>query len=314
MGRVIMTDALQPHKPVRSPIPWFGGKCRQAKRIITHFPRHHTYVEPYGGAASVLLRKPPSPVEVYNDLDSGLVTFFRVLRDETMRTELIQRLDLTPYSREELYTCRDATGGSQVERAWRFVVIAGQSFSAESVGRGASWGYDRKGSHRGMAGNCSKWLSAIDRIPETATRLRMVQIEHRPALDVIGRFDTADTLFYLDPPYVSATRRNGEYAHEMTEADHAELVDALLGIDGMAVLSGYRTPVYEPLEAAGWERVEHRVHCHAAGRTRGTGMLGAGSASHHTRTECLWINPLAQDRREGAALGQQSLFPAEARA
>lgn len=277
--------------PIRSPIPWFGGKCRQAKRIITHFPAHHTYVEPYGGAASVLLAKPPSPVEVYNDLDSGLVNFFRVLRDEQLLGELVRRLDLTPYSREEFVACRDGHGAGQVERAWRFFVVALQGFSAIAVGQ--VWAYARGMSRRGMSGRVSKWLSAIDRLPEVAARLRMVQIEHRPALDVIERFDTPDTLFYLDPPYVPATRRSGEYAHEMTEADHVELVAALLDIDGMAVLSGYATPVYEPLEAAGWERVEYAAHCSAAGHTRGTGMIGAGSAAHQTRTECLWLNPQA---------------------
>lgn len=89
-----------------SPITWFGGKGMMASKILPYFPEHHTYAEPFGGGASMLFAKPPSPVEVYNDMDSGLVNFFRVLRDPEAFERFHHLAALTPYSREEYCHCR----------------------------------------------------------------------------------------------------------------------------------------------------------------------------------------------------------------
>src|SRR5690606_16389589 len=122
---------------------------------IPHFPPHHTYVEPFGGAANVLLNKPPSPVEVYNDIDSNLVTIFRVLRDHP--DELRRALELTPYSREEYVRCLGPLYGlDYVEKARRLIVRYRQTF--RGIGQKATpgqWGYSVTQSARGMASEVS---------------------------------------------------------------------------------------------------------------------------------------------------------------
>lgn len=113
----------------RSPIPWFGGKQKLADDIIAFFPAHDSYIEAFGGGASVLLSKPPVTLEIYNDRDGGLVLFFRVLRDQPEK--LVPLLELTPYSRGEWQICRETWQDpdlDEVERARRWFVVASQSF------------------------------------------------------------------------------------------------------------------------------------------------------------------------------------------
>jgi DNA adenine methylase len=142
-----------------------------------------------------------------------------------------------------------------------------------------------------MANAVSQWLSIIDMLPEIATRARSVQIEHGDWLDVLRSYDTPDTLFYMDPPFVRSTRRSGKYLHEMDDAEHRRLVKALLNIRGKALLSGYRSDIHEPLEEAGWERVDLPTVCYAVGRTRSTRLQGKGSLVGQFRTESIWISP-----------------------
>lgn len=273
----------------RSPIAWFGGKHRMAPFIASLLPPHRVYVEPFGGGASVLFAKRPSLVEVYNDLDSGLVNFFRVLRDPAQSAELRRRLELTPHSREEWCSSLAWREESEpVERARLWYTCCRQSFSGDV---GQSWSFSVLHSCRGRAGCVSQWQGAIDHLQDAANRLLRVQIEHRDALWVINQYDTEDTVFYIDPPYVSSTRRNGEYAHEMTDTDHETLIARLLTLRGQAVLSGYDHPIYAPLDAAGWRRCEREVACHAAARTRTSGLCGKGNAAHQRRTEVLWLTP-----------------------
>jgi len=276
---------------VAPPFPWLGGKARAAARLVSLLPPHRIYVEVFGGSAAVLLAKPPSPVEVYNDIDSGLVNFFRVLRDPE-RFERFRRLvELTPYSREEWEFCR-ATWEScsdDVERAWRWYVVARMSFGGVF---GASWGHTLLSSSRGMAEAVSRWLSGVEGLPEVAVRLLRVQVENRDFRELFPLYDTPDTLWFCDPPYVPETRRDGEYRHEMALADHEDLVRLLLGIRGSAVLCGYRHEVYRPLEEAGWVRYDWPAVCSVVGRTRLTGLLGDGSASAaQPRVESVWVGP-----------------------
>jgi len=239
---------------------------------------------------SVLLAKPPSPVEVYNDRDGDLVHFWRVVRDPEQFERLVLRLSLTPYSRAEWQWSRDTYAAVQdpVERAARWYVAVRMSFSAHAH----AWSYSVTHSVRGMSSAISKYLSAIEYLPAVHARLKRVQIECGDWREVVDRYDNQQTLFYLDPPYVPETRRSGEYRYEMSIADHEALVERLLALRGAAVLSGYMHPVYRPLEQAGWRRITRTVPCSAVGRTRLTGVIGKSSTDErHWRQECLWIGP-----------------------
>ena len=277
---------------MRSIITYYGGKGHSWRRIIPHFPSHHTYVEPFGGAASVLLNKSPSAVEVYNDIDSNLVTIFRVLRDHP--DELRRALELTPYSREEYVRCLGPLDGlDDVEKARRLIVRYRQVFG----GRGQTatpgrWCYSVTASSRGMAGRVSGWLSTIDAVlPAVVERFRQVQIENLPWQDIIRRYDTPETLFYCDPPYLLSTR-NGHvgYEYEMTVEEHREMAEALNGVKGHVVLSGYASPEYDEWYV-GWERVEFGVTVSA--------RLNKGR-SRDRRKEVLWIKPAVQTGKRGA--------------
>ena len=264
-----------------------------AKKLLPLVPKHRIYVEVFGGGASLLLSKEPSLVEVYNDLDAGLVNLFRVIRDPDLFAEFHRRVQLIPYSRGEFYRYRELWWSGQapadpVENAVAFFVIARQSFGGLF---GRSWSMSVSASRRGMASTVSRWLSAIDLLPEVAERFLRVQIECLDWRRLLPIYDTAETFFYLDPPYLPSTRKAGQYTHELSESDHEDLVDALLALKGKALLSGYANTLYTKLEAAGWRRRDFATVCFAAGRTRAFGIRGPGSATAKApRTETVWAN------------------------
>ena len=145
-----------------------------------------------------------------------------------------------------------------------------------------------------MSATCSRWLAAVDALPAICARLKRVQVEQQDFRIILERYDTPDTLFYLDPPYAASTRKSGNYAHELTDADHAALVDALLKLKGKALLSGYPNALYDRLVVAGWQRVQWKTVSFAAARTRATGIQGEGAATRlQARTECAWISQTA---------------------
>lgn len=248
-------------KTLRPPVKWHGGKHYLASRIIALFDDHTTYVEPFGGAASVLLNKPPAPVEVYNDLDAKITRLFRVLRDHG--DEFRRRLSLTPYSEVEFDAALDPSD-DDIELARRDFARWRMSLG----GRGDSFSYTLHRVRRGMADVVSGYLSMIDeQLPAIIERLRTVQIMNRPAVDVIKAWDSPTTLVYADPPYLHETRSEGTrnvYDHEMSEDDHRELADVLNACKGKVIISGYPSPLYEELYG-GWNQIVTEVANHAAG-------------------------------------------------
>lgn len=276
-------------KTIRPPVKWHGGKHYLAKRIVALLPDHHTYVEPFGGGASILLNKPPALVEIYNDLDRGLVNLFWVLRNHG--AALCQALTLTPYSEEEFMlestadktAARAMTSAEAIEQARSDFVRWRQSIG----GRGDSFSCTLHRVRRGMADVVSGYLSAIDEVlPAVIERLRRVQILCRPALDVILKWDSPETLFYCDPPYVHSTREGGSraaYGHEMTDSEHEGFADALRACSGAVVLSGYDSELYRELYR-GWRRVTFEVANHAA-----------GGKTKRRMTECVWIKDVLSD-------------------
>ncbi len=294
LGEEFLAGIPQPSRPM-APFQWVGGKGNLARWILRYLPRGHIYVEPFAGAASVFWHLPePYPVEVLNDLDNRIVNLYRVLQDRDKFRELLHRLIWTPYSRAEfaraLEVLRDP-GADEVSRAWAFFVAQNQGFGgvANTVG---NWGRSLTLSRRGMSSHTNGWRGRLKLLTYWHERLSRVQIDSVDALRAIRYWDTSDTVFYIDPPYVLDTRANKKiYSNELGLDDHQRLVDTLLQIKGKIVLSGYDHPVYWPLEKAGWVKVVRKTACYATGRTRASGIKGPGSAKARVpRTEVLWMN------------------------
>ena len=249
---------------------WYGGKYSHLDFLIPLFPTDAThFCDVFGGSAAVLLNVAPYPVETYNDIDSDLVNFFQTLRNQ--QGKLIKAISLTPFSREELAgACRADGNLTKLERARRFYVRARQTRTglAQTSSEGR-WAHCVLTSRAGMAGAVSRWLGSVERLPDIAQRLQRVQIENAPSIEVIQRYDTPETLFYLDPPYVHAARGDSSaYGYEMSDADHCELAECLHQIRGRAVISGYRTDLYARL-FHGWHRVDADARrCSSVGTTR----------------------------------------------
>ncbi len=287
-----ITERAHATPTLRPPVRWYGGKRYLAKWIISQFPEHETYLEAFGGGASVLLNKEPAAVETYNDLDDRVSRFFRVVRNQGDR--FVRRMQAVPYSQIEFTdAARYPKHATDLDKAvcdftrWR------QSFA----GAGRSWSYSIQRSRGGMAGDVHGWWSAIDLLPQIIARLQCVQITCEPATDAIRRFDHRTALIYCDPPYVHGTRdphSTDVYAHEMSDEEHRELASVLRRCRGKVVVSGYPSPLYADLYR-GWRRVTREVSVHAA---RGV--------TKRRRTECLWMN----FSRTGRSLHPRCLAPA----
>lgn len=256
----------------RPALRYHGGKFRLASWIFGHFPPHTCYVEPFGGAASVLLCKPPAPFEVLNDRDAEVITFFRVLRERP--ADLIRALDLTPYARAELELAHQPAE-DDLERARRLYVRAWQCRGGPRSQWRSGWRYQHS-DNRGSS--VADDFAATDRLWTIAARLKRVQIECDEALAVIVRYDRPHTLVYADPPYLPDARsqrwRGKAYQHELTADDHRRLAAVLHQLQGMAVVSGYRSALYDELYGD-WRRVTCQSQTE-------TGRLA---------TECLWLSP-----------------------
>jgi len=249
---------------------WYGGKFSHLSWLLPLLPICHHYCEPFGGSAAVLLNRGPSKVETYNDIDGEIVNFFRVLRDS--KDALIEAIGLTPFSREEYYLAISDSGSnaSPLERARRFFIRARQSRTGlaqtASIGR---WANCKNTSRAGMSGVVSRWLGSIQTLPDIAARLLRVQIEDRPALEVIKLYDSAETFFYCDPPYIHSTRGDSKaYGFEMDENAHRDLADVLMKCKGKVALSGYRCDLMEHLYK-GWGCYEGALkNCHSVKQLR----------------------------------------------
>lgn len=279
--------ALGGGTPGRPVLRWHGGKWRLAPWILQFLPPHRCYVEPYGGAASVLLRKRRAPAEIYNDLDGEVVNLFRVLRSPAA-PKLIEAIALTPFAREEFVEASVASD-DPLERARRLVVRSFMGFGSNAANITVRTGF-RANSNRRGATPAQDWASLPPSLAAIASRIAGVAIERRPALDVMRQHDARSTLHYVDPPYVHSTRtsrlsgRNDYhgYAHEMVDGDHAELLSALGDLQGMVVLSGYANPLYDAA-LRGWRREIRTAFADGA----------------RPRTEVLWINAAADRALEG---------------
>lgn len=268
----------------RPVLRYHGGKWKLAHWIISHFPVHRIYVEPFGGAASVLLRKPRSWAEIYNDLDGEIVNLFRVLRNPAQARELIRLCKLTPYARSE-FEVSYITADDPIEQARRTLFRSAAGFSSVGATRNRRVGFRaRVDSSRTIY--AVDWANLPDALDAVVDRLRGVVIENEDVFTILERYDSPETLFYLDPPYPHSTRMDKKvYRHEMTDDDHRELAKVVRQLKGMVIISGYPCDLYDQELYPDWRRVKCRTY---ADRRR-------------ERTEVLWLSPAVKSI-------QQSLF------
>lgn len=256
---------------------WYGGKYSHLDWLLPLLPKTIHYCEPFGGSAAVLINREPSPVETYNDIHGEVVNFFRVLREQ--KDELIEAIGLTPFSRTEfeIAISEPDESVSDLERARRFYILARQVRTglAQKASSGR-WAHCKLTSRAGMAGAVSRWLGAVEDLPFIAQRLLRVQIENAPAIEVIQRYDSEDTLFYCDPPYPHDSRGDkNAYAFEMTDKQHQELANILKNVKGKVALSGYNGKLMNELYGD-WQKIEGKEKLVHSVKTM--------------RKEVLWIN------------------------
>ncbi len=270
----------------RPVLRYHGGKWKLAPWIISNFPPHRCYVEPFGGAASVLMRKPRSYAEVYNDQWGIVVNVFRVLRDPEQARRLEELLRLTPFAREEFEQAGDVEIESltdPIERARLTIFRSFAGFGSAATNAAHATGF-RANSNRSGTTPAHDWMNYPNNIAAFTTRLQGVVIENRPAIEVMRQHDTPETLHYVDPPYPHSTRNikrgNSYYAHEMTDEQHAELAAYLHQVKGKVLVSGYRCEMYDDL-FAGWTRLDYSTHADGA----------------KDRIESLWLSPNIQTMR-----------------
>lgn len=257
---------------------WYGGKYSHLDWLLPYLPPCHHYCEPFGGSGAVLLNRDPSPVETYNDLDGEVVNFFKALRNNP--EELIRLIALTPFSREEFaLACELDSSLSDIERARRFYVRARQVRTGlaqtASLGR---WANCKNTSRSGMSGVISRWMGGIEQLEQIANRLLRVQIENRPATELISLYDDVNTLFYCDPPYIHSTRGdNKAYEYEMTDEQHIELARILNNVKGKVAISNYDCELMDTLyPAPKWKKI--------------FAPAKQINSTHDIRQEVLWIN------------------------
>ncbi|MEW9900861.1 DNA adenine methylase [Chitinivorax sp. PXF-14] len=290
---MMKTTALADSTILRPALRYHGSKFRLASWLLGFFPPHKCYVEPFGGAAGVLLQKPRAYAEVYNDLDSEVANFFAVLRDPVDRAKLIEGCTLTPYARDEFDLAWEPTD-DPIEKARRMAVRAQMGFGSAGATKGQT-GF-RIDTAREYATAQHLWSHYPDALARAGQRLSGVLIENRPAIEVMRQHDAPDTLHFVDPPYLHSTRvlqggtggTRGYYRHEMSDADHIQLIGALRELKGMVVLSGYPSDLYGT-HLADWLQYSKPSRISAG---RGTSV----------RTEVVWLNQACSEAVHNAGL------------
>lgn len=272
-----MSDKL--HTPL---LRYHGGKFRLAKWIVEHFPSHKCYVEPFGGAASVLLQKERSHGEVYNDIDQDIFNLFKVLRCEEKARKLIVLCELTPYSRDEFLFAYEETT-DEIERARRTIVRSAMGFgSGAATFHKTGFRCEAKRQYNTSAHCWAKYPPVIEFVIQ---RLKGVNIENRDAVTCMLQHDGSETLHYIDPPYLMDTRnvRKGQsvYRYEMTNSEHESLLNHAKKLEGMVVISGYESCLYND-------------HLHAWSKVKKDARISAGAGTK-VKTECLWLSPSCVD-------------------
>ena len=220
-----------------------GSKWKLAKWIIGFFPQHHSYLEPFFGSGAVLFNKPRSNIETINDMDGNVVNLFEWIKRDPER--LAHEIYWTPYARQVYEDAFAAVPEDSFEKAVNFYIRLNMGHGFRTTGDKVGWKNDIQGRERAYA--AQDWVDLSEKIMQAAERLRGVQIENKAAVELIQRFNYPNVLVYADPPYVLSTRNGKQYRHEMDNAAHADLLEALLAHEGPVILSGYDNPLYQEM-------------------------------------------------------------------
>lgn len=277
----------------RPPLRYYGGKWRLAPWIIDHFPEHRVYVEVFGGAAGVLLRKPVAPIEIYNDIDSIVVNFFKILRDQKDAQELSRLIKLTPFSREEFELSFEPTN-DPLESARRLVVHTYFGFGSSTSANSCN-GF-RACSIKSERSYAQNWGGIPNAIIEASKRFASVTIEHLGFAEIISKYDSPKTLFYCDPPYPFGSRNvnHQQYSFEMSDMDHKNLACLLRNVKASVIVSGYKCLLYDSIYSGwGFDSKE----------TTANGQFGSVP-----RTEYLWIKPFSKQEATPNTINKCSEF------
>ncbi|MCO6557699.1 MAG: DNA adenine methylase [Gilliamella sp.] len=253
---------------------YFGGKFRLAPWILSNFPIHEIYVEPFGGAGSVLLQKEKISREVYNDIDSSVFNLFKVLRNQQSADKLIKLISLTPFHRNEYLNACYCHCSDEIIQASQLVIRSFMSFSSNGIHQKNS-GFSGS-TKKGKTTDATVWENIPNNLSSIVQRLQGVIIENIPAIELLDKHDTPSTLFYCDPPYLHETRTTTKgYQYEMSFSDHEILLNKIIGLSGKVVISGYDNELYNDI-LNGWTKKE--------AQSRAASQRGA-----IIRTECIWI-------------------------
>lgn len=232
-------------------IKYPGAKWSVADWIISFFPPHHSYLEPFFGSGGVFFTKGRSNIETINDLDGEVVNLFSWIRNDPER--LANEIYWIPYARDvydKAFADRE-TETDSLRRAVNFAIRLMMGYGFRTSGEKVGWKRDIQGREAAYAAR--QWCDRPQVIMEAAERLRGVQIENRNAIELIQNFNHEKVLVYCDPPYVLSTRRGKQYRCEMTDDDHLQLLDVLKKHKGPVLISGYSSPMYEA-ELSEWHR------------------------------------------------------------
>ncbi len=232
-------------------IKYPGSKWSIASWIISFFPEHHSYLEPFAGSLAVLMNKPRSNIETVNDLDGNVVNLFEWIRKDPER--LAHRIYYIPYARQVYEDVFLSVPEDSFEKAVNFYIRLNMGHGSRTNGEKVGWKNDVQGRERAYASQ--DWCNLPEKIMQAAERLRGVQIECRPAAELIPRFNYPNVLVYLDPPYVLSTRHGRQYRHEMDDEGHEELIEIALAHQGPVLISGYDNDLYNGM-LKNWHKEE----------------------------------------------------------
>ncbi len=260
-----------------------GAKWSIADWIISFFPAHHSYLEPFFGSGAVLFNKPRSHIETINDLDGNVVNLFECIRSDPER--LARAIYMTPYAREVYDRAFKEVPEDKFERALNFYIRLNMGHGFRTTGEKVGWKNDVQGRERSYA--AQDWCNLPEKIMQTAERLRGVQIENRPAVEIIQKFNYENVLIYCDPPYMLETRNRKQYKCEMDETDHEELLELLLNHKGPVIISGYETELYNNM-LAGWNKKETTTYSQVCSKKKEVLWMNYEPPEKQLTFEDLW--------------------------
>jgi len=262
---------------LRSPLNYYGGKYNLAKSIISQFTPHTTYIEPYCGAAHIYFTKPPSKIEILNDINPDLMNFYHQL--QTRPNDIIKVTQRMPHNKKTHTLARKwRTTGPPLQQAIGYLALTRMSFG----GRPTEQYFHSK---PGGPNQTRVWVNTINNIPLTHNRIKNTILHNQPAIKIIQQYDSQDTLMYLDPPYMIGTRNApNRYDYEMTDTDHQELLNTILTLKAHILLSGYHHPLYDNL-LKNWRHTEYNTYANM-----GTGKHRTLTHTLNKRTDVLWSN------------------------